>query len=165
MEWRVMQKIKVRKISEGEARAKFNLLLREHSEFLRRFFKDAFQCEFDRIVLPENERSYYIVLVNGCAEALLGISENSNQPQIWNISSFGRIIEKDKTENKTEGWQYLKALLDFAIMKGVRRINATVNDAGENAFKELESNKSLPENWGIECSPCGSLRSVILQLK
>jgi hypothetical protein len=76
----VVQKIEVRKLSEGEVGAKFNWLLREHSEFLRRFFKDAFQCEFDRIVLPEDERSYYIASVNGCAEALFGISENSNQP-------------------------------------------------------------------------------------
>ena len=89
-----MEKIQVRKIYEGEAREVFKRLLRDHSEFLRRFFKDAFQCEFDRIVLPENERSYYIALVNGRAETLFGIRENSNQPQIWNISSMGRIIEK-----------------------------------------------------------------------
>jgi hypothetical protein len=86
--------IEVRKISEAEAREVFKWLLRGHSEFLRRLFKDAFQCEFDRIVLPENERSYYIVLVNGCPEALFGVRENSNQRQAWNISSFGRIIEK-----------------------------------------------------------------------
>jgi hypothetical protein len=159
-----MQKIKVRKISEGEIREVFKRLLRDHSdEFLRRFFEDAFQCEFDRIVSPENERSYYVVSVNGIHEALFGIRENSSQPQIWNVSSFGRIIEKDKAEGK--GWQYLKALLDFAVREGVNRINATVNDAGEKAFKELESNGGLPENWGIECSPCGSLRSVVLRLK
>ena len=161
-----MQKIEVRKIFEGGAREVFKRLLRDHSDkLLRRFFKDAFQCEFDRIVLPENERSYYIALVNGCAEALFGIRENSNQPQIWNISSFGRIIEKDKTEEKTEGWQYLKALLDYAISRGVEVINATVNSAGEKAFKELESNGGLPKNWKIECSPCGYLRSVVLSLK
>jgi hypothetical protein len=161
-----VQKIEVRKIFEGGAREVFKRLLRDHSDkLLKRFFKDAFQCEFDRIVLPENERSYYIALVNGCAEALFGIRENSNQPQIWNISSMGRIIEKDKTEEKTEGWRYLKALLDFAIIKGVRRINATVNDAGEKAFKELENNGGLPKNWEIECFPCGSLRSVALSLK
>lgn len=156
-----MQKIEVRKIGEGEAHAKFYWLLGKHSEFLRRFFKDAFQDEFNRIVLPENERSYYIALVNGCAEALFGIRENSNQPQIWNISSFGRIIEKDKTD----GWQYLKEILDFAISRGVKVINAKVNDKGEKAFKQLRSNGGLPENWGIECSPCGSLRSIVLQLK
>jgi hypothetical protein len=99
-----MQKIEVRKLSEGEAREVFNGLLREHSEFLRRFFRDAFRREFDRIVLPENERSYYIVSVNSTNEALFGIGEISNQLKVWNISSFGRIIEKDKTENKTEGW-------------------------------------------------------------
>lgn len=161
-----MQKIEVRKIFEGGAREVFKQLLRNHSDkLLKRFFKDAFQCEFDRIVLPENERSYYIALVNGCAEALFGISENRNQPQIWNISSFGRIIEKDKTEEKTEGWQYLKALLDYAISRGVEVINATVNSAGEKAFKELESNGGLPKNWKIECFPCGSLRSVALSQK
>jgi len=95
----VVQKIEVRKLSEGEAREVFKRLLKDHSDkFLRRFFVDAFQCEFDRIVLPENERSYYIVSVNGLDEALLGIRENNNQPQIWNISSMGRIIEKDKGE-------------------------------------------------------------------
>jgi hypothetical protein len=166
MEWRVMQKIEVRKLSEGEAREVFKRLLRDHSdELLKRFFRDAFQCEFNCIVLPENERSYHIALVNGCAEALFGISENRNQPQIWNISSFGRIIEKDKTEEKTEGWQYLKALLDFAIEQGVKEINATVNDAGRKAFEELESNGGLPKNWEIECFPCGSLRSVALSQK
>ena len=146
-----MQKIEVRKLSEGEARAKFNWLLREHSEFLRRFFKDAFQCEFDRTVLPESERSYYVALVNGCAESLFGMRENSNQPHVWNISSFGRIIEKDKAEGK--GWRYLRALLDFAIIRGTKRINARVNEAGEKAFKELESNGGLPKNWKIEWSP------------
>jgi hypothetical protein len=160
-----VQKIEVRKIGKGEAHAKFYWLLGKHSEFLRRFFKDAFQDEFNRIVLGENERSYYIVAANGNHEALFGIRENSSQPQVWNISSFGRIIEKDKTENKTEGWQYLKAILDFAISRGVKVINAKVNDKGEKAFKELESNKGLPKNWGIEYSPCGSLRSVVLQLK
>jgi hypothetical protein len=153
-----LQEIKVRKISEGEAREVFKRLLREHSEFLRRFFGDAFQCEFDRIVLPENERSYYIALVNGCAEALFGIRENSNQSQAWNISSFGRIIEK----GKTEGWQYLKAVLDFAIIKGVRRINATVNDAGEKAFKELENNEGLPKNCKIEWSIRGNSKGVAI---
>ncbi len=154
----------MRKIFEGGAREVFKRLLRDHSDkLLKRFFKDAFQCEFDRIVLPENERSYYIALVNGCAEALFGISENRNQPQIWNISSFGRIIEKDKAEG--EGWQYLKAILNFAIPQGVKVINATVNEAGEKAFKELESNKGLPKNWKIECFPCGSLKSVALSLK
>jgi hypothetical protein len=158
-----MQEIGVRKISEVEAREVFKRLLRDHSDkLLKRFFKDAFQCEFDRIVLPENERSYYIALVNGCAEALFGISENRKQPQIWNISSFGRIIEKDKTEEKTEGWRYLKALLDFAIIKGVRRIYATVNDAGEKAFKELENNEGLPKNWRIKWSPAFNLKSVTL---
>ena len=150
----------MRKISEAEAREVFNSLLREHSEFLRRFFKDAFQCEFDRITLPENERSYYLVSVNDCDEALFGIREISNQHKIWNISSMGRHIEKNKAEGK--GWQYLKAILDFAIMKGVSRINATVNEAGEKAFKELEKNGDLPENWKIECSPCGNLTSVTL---
>lgn len=111
--------------------------------------------------MSENERSYYIALVNGCAEVLFGIRENSNQPQIWNISSFGRIIEKDKTE----GWQYLKAFLNYAISQGVKEINATVNDAGEKAFKELESNKGLPKNWKIECFPCGFLRSVALSVE
>lgn len=54
-----MQKIEVRKISEVEAREVFKRLLRDDSDkLLKRFFKDAFQCEFDRIVLPENERSY-----------------------------------------------------------------------------------------------------------
>lgn len=159
-----MQKIEVRKITEVEAREVFKRLLREHSdEFLRRFFKCAFQCEFDRIVLPENERSYYIALVNGCAEALFGISENSNQPQIWNISSMGRIIEKDKGEG--EGWQYLKALLYFAIAQGVKVINATVNEAGENAFEELESNGGLPKNWKIEWSPRGYLKGVSLLIE
>ena len=158
-----MQEIGVRKISEVEAREVFKRLLRDHSDkLLKRFFKDAFQCEFDRIVLPENERSYYIALVNGCAEALFGISENRNQPQIWNISSFGRIIEKDKTEEKTEGWRYLKALLDFAIANGVKIINATVNEAGEKAFKELESNGGLPKNWRIKWSPAFNLKSVTL---
>ena len=158
-----MQKIEVRKIFEGGAREVFKRLLRDHSDkLLKRFFKDAFQCEFDRIVLPENERSYYIALVNGCAEALFGIRENSNKPQIWNISSFGRIIEKDKTEEKTEGWRYLKALLDFAIIKGVRRINATVKDEGEKAFKELENNEGLPKNCIIEWSSKVSLKGVTL---
>lgn len=156
-----MQEIGVRKLSEGEAREIFKRLLRDHSDFLRRFFGDAFQCEFDRIVLPENERSYYITLVNGCAEALFGISENRNLPQIWNISSFGRIIKEDKTE----GWQYLKALLDFAIIKGVRRINATVKDAGEKAFKELENNEGLPKNCRIEWSPKGYLKGVSLLIE
>ena len=160
-----MQKIEVRKLSEGEARAKFNWLLREHSEFLRRFFKDAFQCEFDRTVLPESERSYYVALVNGCAESLFGMRENSNQPHVWNISSFGRIIEKDKTEEKTEGWQYLKAILDLAIEKGVKVIKATVNDAGENAFKELESNGGLPKNCRIEWSHRGDKKGVTLSMK
>jgi hypothetical protein len=155
-----MQEIGVRKISEGEARAKFDWLLREHSEFLRRFFKDAFHCEFNHIVLPENERSYYVVAVNGYHEALFGIRENSNQPKVWNISSMARIIEKDKTE--TKGWQYLKAILDFAIAQGVERINATINDAGEKAFKELECNGGLPKNWKIEYGSCGNLTSVTL---
>jgi hypothetical protein len=101
------------------------------------------------------------VSVNGCDEAFFGIRENSNQPQVWNISSFGRIIEKDKTE----GWRYLKALLDFAISQGIKVIDATVNEAGEKAFKELESNGGLPENWEIKCFPCGSLISVVLSLK
>jgi hypothetical protein len=152
----------VRKISEVEAREVFKRLLRDYSdELLRRFFKDAFQCEFDRIALPENERSYYIVSVNGRDEFLFGINEKNKQPQVFNISSMGRIIEKDKTE----GWQYLKAILDFAIAQGVKVINATVNDAGEKAFKELESNGGLPKNWEIECSPCGGLRSVVLSQK
>jgi len=153
----------VRKIGEGEAHAKFYWLLGEHSEFLRRFFKDAFQDEFNRIVLGENERSYFVVAVNGNHEALFGIRENSSQPQVWNISSFGRIIEKDNAEG--EGWEYLKAILDFAIIKGVRRINATVNEAGEKAFKEFESNGGLPKNWKIQCFPCGSLTSVVLSQK
>lgn len=158
-----MKKIEVIKISEVEAREVFNSLLRKHSEFLRRFFKDAFQGEFNRIVLGENERSYYIVAANGNHEALFGIREVSNQRKLWNISSMGRLIEKDKAEGK--GWQYLKAILDFAIIKGVSRINATVNEAGEKAFKELGSNGGLPKNWEIECSPCGFFRSVVLQLK
>jgi hypothetical protein len=157
-----VQKNEVRKISEGEAREVFKGLFRDHSDkFLKRFFKEAFQCEFDHIVLPGNERSYYIVSVNGRDEALLGIREISNQPEVWNISSFGRIIGRDKTE----GWQYLKALLDFAIEKGVRVINATVNEAGEKAFKEIERNGGLPKNWKIGYSPCGSLRNVTLSIE
>jgi hypothetical protein len=135
--------------------------LREHSEFLRRFFGDAFQCERDRIALAENERSYYVVSVNSLDEALLGIREVSDQTKVWNISSFGRIIEKDKTE----GWQYLKALLDSGIANGVKIINATVNEAGEKAFRELESNRGLPQNWRIEFFPCGSLRSEAFSLE
>jgi hypothetical protein len=165
-----MGKIEVRKISEIEAGEVFKRLLRDHSDkFLKRFFKDAFQCEFDRIVLSENERSYYIALVNGCAEALFGISENSNQPQIWNISSFGRIIKKDKAEErageKAEGWRYLKALLDFAIAQGVKVINATVNDAGDKAFRELEINKGLPKNCKIEWAPRGDHKGVTLSIE
>jgi hypothetical protein len=158
-----VQKIEVRKITEVEARKVFKRLLREHSEFLQRFFGDAFQGERDRIVLPENERSYHIALVNGCAEALFGISENSNQPQVWNISSFGRIIKRDKTEMK--GWQYLKGLLDFAISRGVKEINATVNEAGEKAFKELESNGGLPKNCRIEWFPKIDLKGVTLWIE
>ncbi len=56
-------------------------------------------------------------------------------------------------------------MLDFAISHGVKVINATVNDAGEKAFKELEGNGGLPKNWEIERFPCGSLRSVVLSLK
>jgi hypothetical protein len=78
---------------------------------------------------------------------------------------MGRIIEKDKTEEKTEGWQYLKALLDFAIPQGVKVINATVNEAGEKAFKELESNKGLPKNWKIEWFPKGYLKGVSLLIE
>jgi hypothetical protein len=157
-----MGKIELRKITEVGAREVFKRLVIDHSDkLLKRFFGDAFQCEFDRIVLPENERGYYIVSVNGLDEALLGIREISSQPQVWNISSFGRIIEKDKTE----GWQYLKALLDFAIANGVKVINATVNEAGEKAFKELESNGGLPKNWKLEYFPCGCLRSVVFSLR
>jgi len=156
-----VQKIEVRKISEGEAREVFKRLVSDHSdEFLRRLFKDAFQCELNRIVLPENERSYYLVAVGGRDEALFGISENGNQPRIWNISSFGRIIQKDKTE----GWQYLEAILDSAISRGVNIINAVVNDAGEKAFKQLERNRGLPKNWKIEYFPCGSLTNVGLSV-
>lgn len=156
-----MRMIEVRKISEGKAREVFNWLLSKHSEFLRRFFGDAFQCEFDRIALPENERSCYIVSVNGLDEALLGIREISDQPKVWNISSFGRIIEKDKTE----GWQYLKALLYFAIANGVKIINATGNEAGEKAFKELENNEGLSKNYRIEWSPKGYLKGVSLLIE
>ena len=83
--------------------------------------------------------------VNSSDEALFGIREISNQPKVWNISSMGRIIQKDKTK----GWQYLKAILDFAISQGVKVINATVNDAGEKAFKKLEANEGLPKNCVI----------------
>jgi hypothetical protein len=59
---------------------------------------------------------------------------------------MGRIIEKDKTE----GWQYLKPILDFAIERGIKIINATVSDAGEKAFRELEINGGLPRNCRME---------------
>ena len=62
--------IEVRKISEGEAREVFKQLVIDHSdEFLLRSLRDAFQDEFNRIVLPENEMSYYIVSINGHDEA------------------------------------------------------------------------------------------------
>ncbi len=57
---------------------------------------------------------------------------------------MGRIIGKDKTE----GWQYLKALLDFAIAEGVKIVNATVNDTGQKAFKELDINGAYQEIAG-----------------
>jgi hypothetical protein len=54
-----MQNVEVRQIPEGEAREVFKRLLADHSdEFLRRFFRDAFQNEFDRMVLSKNERCY-----------------------------------------------------------------------------------------------------------
>ena len=138
----------MRKISEGEARGVFKRLLIDHSDqFLQRFFGDAFQDEFNHIALPEKERSYSIVSANGCDEALFGIREISDQPKVWNICSMGRIIQKDKTEMK--GWQYLKEILNFAIERSVKIINATVNGAGEKAFKELEANEGLPKNCRI----------------
>ncbi len=162
LEWGVMQKIEVRKISEGEAREVFKRLLIDHSdEFLQRFFRDAFQDEFNHIALPEKERSYSIVSANGCDEALFGIREISDQPKVWNISSMGRIIQKDKTEE----WQYLKAILDFAIERGVKIINATVNDAGEKAFRELEINGGLPRNCRMEWSPRGDKKGVRLLIE
>jgi hypothetical protein len=152
----------VRKISEEEAREIFKRLLIDHcDEFLRRFFGDAFQDEFNHIALSENERSYYIVSVNGCDEALFGIREINNQPKVWNISSMGRIIEKDKTE----GWQYLKAILDFAIQRDVERMNATVNDAGQKAFRELEINGGLPRNCKLQWSVRGVKKGVTLSIK
>jgi hypothetical protein len=102
-------------------------------------------------------------LVNVRAEALFGIRENSNQPHVWNISSMGRIIEKDKTEMK--GWQYLKAIVDFATAQGVKVINATVNDAGEKAFRELEINGGLPKNCKIEWSQRGNKKGVTLLIE
>ena len=152
-----MQKIDVRRISEAEANEIFKGLLRGHSdEFLQRFFKDAFQCEIDRIALPEKERSYYIVSVDDRNEALFGI--NHKIDQVFNVSSMGRLINKDKTE----GWQYLKAILELAIAQGVKRINAIVNDAGKRAFEKLKSNGALPKNWKIECYSCGLLTNVSL---
>jgi hypothetical protein len=152
----------VRKISEGEAREIFKRLLREHSdEFLRRFFKDAFQDEFNDIALSEKERTYSIVSANSCDEALFGIREISDQRKVWNISSMERIIGKDKME----GWQYLKAIPDFAIERGVKVINATVNDAGEKAFRELEINGGLPRNCRLEWSPRDDKKGVRLLIE
>ncbi|MDI6764261.1 MAG: hypothetical protein QME83_14740 [Thermodesulfobacteriota bacterium] len=54
---------------------------------------------------------------------------------------------------------------NFAIAQGVKVINATVNDAGEKAFKELETNGGLPKNWRIEWSPKGNLKSVTLRIE
>jgi len=157
-----MEKIEVRQISEVEACELFKCLLIDHcDQFLQRFFRDAFQDEFNHIALPENQRSYSIVSVNGCNEALFGVREISNQPKVWNISSMGRIIGKDKTE----GWQYLKALLDFAIAEGVKIVNATVNDTGQKAFKELEINGGLPRHCRMEWSRRGDKKGVTLLIE
>jgi len=101
------------------------------------------------------------VSVNSTNEALFGMREITNQPKVWNISSMGRIIQKDKTE----GWQYLKAILDFAIERGVKIINATVNDAGGKAFKDLEDNRGLPKDCKITWSPKGYLKGVALLIE
>ncbi|MGD0917228.1 MAG: hypothetical protein ABSB22_12305 [Thermodesulfobacteriota bacterium] len=157
-----MEKIEVRKISEDEARGVFKQLLIDHSDqFLQRFFRDAFQDEFNHIALPEKERSYSVVSANGFDEALFGIREISDQPSVWSISAMGRIIQKDKTE----GWQYLKAILDFAIEGGVKIINATVNDAGEKAFRELQNNGGLQRNCRMEWSPRGDKKAVRLLME
>ncbi len=50
--------------------------------------------------------------------------------------SFG-IIEIPKSKNRPHVIIKDYGRLDFAIIKGVRRINATVNDAGEKAFRNL----------------------------
>jgi hypothetical protein len=54
---------------------------------------------------------------------------------------------------------------NFAIAQGVKVINATVNDAGEKAFKELERNGGLPENCRIEWSSRVSLKGVALLIR
>jgi len=157
-----MQKIEVRQVSKFEAREVFKRLVIDHSDnFLQRFFRDVFQDEFNPIALPEKERSYPIMSANGCDEALLGIREISDQPKVWNISSMGRIIENDKTE----GWQYLKAILDFAMERGVKIINSTVSDAGEKVFRELEINGGLPRNYRMEWSPRGDKKGVKLLIE
>jgi hypothetical protein len=36
------------------------------------------------------------------------------------------------------------------------------DEAGEKAFKKLESKGGLPENWNIQYGPCGNLTNVTL---
>lgn len=71
---------------------------------------------------------------------------------------MGRIIKKDKTE----GRQPLKGILDFAIERAVKTINATINDPGEKAFRELEINGGLPKKGRVEWSHRGDKKGMRL---
>lgn len=152
------QGIKIRELLENEAREVFKRLLREHSdELLNRFFRHSFIGEMEHIVLPPNERSYYLVSVNERDEALFGINYHSEQnPTIsYDICSVARVIKKDS--DTVDGWQYLKVLLEQVLipkcrLNGIKFIGACLeSDGGVNAFKELEKGR-LPNGckmkWG-----------------
>ena len=57
------------------------------------------------------------------------------------------------------------SILDFAISQGIKVINATVKDAGEKAFKELEITGGLPKNCRIEWSPKINLKGVTIWIE
>ncbi len=128
-------------------------------DFLKKFkcaFQDECRNENEYIALPTYKRTYYLVYHYNRLEALFGINFNKNQNPVvsYSISSFARIIEKDK--DAAPGCWYLKEIIEKVLLPTCHKEEVNIISArlkcrgGKKAFEELAEITSADADYIID---------------